>query len=54
MSSLYLHSSEQGLVVLPECLCRRYDSVTALGNFQAYAFLYYPGFSLLKSRGEDS
>lgn len=54
MSSLHLHSSEKVLVALPECLRRRYDSVTALGNFQAYAFFYYPGFSLLKSRDEDS
>jgi hypothetical protein len=48
MGSLYLHSSEQGSVVLPVCLRRRYDSVTALGNYQAYAFFYYPGFSLSK------
>jgi len=48
MSSLYFHSSEQGLVALPECLRRRYDSVTALGNFQAYAFFYYPSFCLSK------
>jgi hypothetical protein len=54
MSSLYLHSSEHGLVALPECLRRRYDSATALGNFQAYAFFCYVWRAAMKIRNSES